>query len=109
MLIKGYGGPPGIRDLGLVEIALLQPQTGYCSDLIEEAAALWDNLFMNHGFVDASKTVGFACMEIFMELYGLVLTAGEDETIQLIYKRLESGTFTKDTLDTRLGANTASI
>lgn len=109
MLIKGYGGAPGVRDRGLVEAALLRPQTGYYSDLIEEAAALWESLSMNHGFVDGNKRVGFSCMEIFMELNGLELTAAEDETIQFIYERLESGTFTKDTLDTWLRANTVSI
>ncbi|WP_417415002.1 type II toxin-antitoxin system death-on-curing family toxin [Hoeflea sp.] len=109
MLLKAYGGAPGIRDRGLIEAALLRPQTGYYSDLVEEAAALWESLAMNHGFVDGNKRVGFACMEIFLDLNGLELTAGEDETIRFIYERLESGTFTKDTLDVWLRANTASI
>ena len=42
--IERYGGTHGIRDRGLLESALYRPQTGYYSDLIEEAAALWERL-----------------------------------------------------------------
>ncbi len=35
------------RDLGLLEVALFRPQTGYYTDLIEEAAALWESLAQN--------------------------------------------------------------
>src|SRR5690606_5619131 len=106
VLLKAYGGASGIRDRGLVEAALLRPQTGYYKDLIEEAAALWESLAMIHGFVDGNKRVSFACMEIFLDLNRLELTAGEDETIRFIYDRLESGTFTKDNLDAWLRDNT---
>jgi len=109
LLLKGFGGAVGKRDQGLVEAGLLRPQTGYYADLIEEAAALWESLAMNHGFVDGNKRVGFACMEIFLDLNGVELTADEDETIRFIYERLESGTFTKDNLDTWLRANTAPV
>jgi death-on-curing protein len=39
-LIRDFGGASGVRDLGLIESALLRPQTGYYADLIEEGAAL---------------------------------------------------------------------
>jgi death-on-curing protein len=105
-LIALYGGSPGIRDRGLVESALLRPQTGYYADLIEEAAALWESLAMNHGFVDGNKRVAFACAEIFLDLNGLTVTATQDETISFIYSHLEAGTFTKDNLDAWLRAST---
>jgi death-on-curing protein len=38
--IEHYGGLAGVRDPGLLEVALFRPQTGYCPNLIEEAAAL---------------------------------------------------------------------
>ena len=106
VLLKAHGGAPGLRDRGLIEAALLRPQTGYYKDLIEEAAALWESLAMNHGFIDGNKRVAFACMEIFLDLNGLELIAGEDETIRFIYDRLESGTFTKDNLDAWLRSHT---
>ena len=105
-MISAYGGSSGIRDRGLVESALLRPQTGYYTDLIEEAAALWESLAMNHGFVDGNKRVAFACAEIFLDLNGLTVTATQEETISFIYSHLEAGTFNKDNLDAWLRANT---
>jgi death-on-curing protein len=105
VLLEAYGGAGGVRDMGLIESALLRPRTGYYADLIEEAAALWESLSMNHGFVDGNKRVAFACTEIFLDLNGLSLTATEDDTIAFIYAHLESGTFTKDNLDAWLRVN----
>jgi death on curing protein len=59
VLIREFGGAHGVRDLGLLESALLRPQTGYYADLIEEAAALWESLAMNHPFVDGNKRVAY--------------------------------------------------
>ena len=38
VLIKHYGGAPGVRDPGALEAALFRPQTGYYEDLVAEAA-----------------------------------------------------------------------
>lgn len=105
-MIEVYGGAPGIRDKGLVEAALLRPQTGYYSDLVEEAAALWESLAMNHGFVDGNKRVAFACMEVFLDLNGLEIVSSENEAIEFVYSHLEAGTFNKNNLDVWLRANT---
>jgi death on curing protein len=53
--IECYGGTHGIRDRGALEAALFRPQTGYYQDIIEEAAALWESLAMNHPFIDGNK------------------------------------------------------
>lgn len=106
MLLSRHGGSPGVRDRGLIEAALLRPQTGYYADLVEEAAALWESLAMNHGFVDGNKRVAFACMEIFLDLNGYELGVAPDAAIAFIYEHLESGTFTKDNLDAWLRENT---
>jgi len=37
--MERYGGGEGIRDPGLLEAALLWPQTGYYTTLIDEVAA----------------------------------------------------------------------
>lgn len=108
-LIKVHGGSPGVRDAGLIESALSRPQSGYYSDLLEEAAALWESLAMNHGFVDGNKRVAFACMEIFLDLNGMAITATNDTAITFIYHHLEGGTFNKDNLDAWLRANTKPV
>lgn len=104
--LRLYGGASGVRDQGLILSALLRPQTGYYNDLIEEAAALWESLAMNHGFVDGNKRVAFASLVVFLEANGRGLTAEPDDVIVFIYRHLEAGTFRKDVLDTWLRSNT---
>ena len=103
--LRLFGGAPGIRDHGLIESALLRPQTGYYADLIEQAAALWESLAMNHGFIDGNKRVAFACMDIFLGLNGARLEADPDEVISFIYCHLEAGTFRKSVLEEWLRAH----
>ncbi len=105
--IEQFGGSPGIRDPGLVEAALQRPQTGYYADVLEEAAALWESLTMNHGFIDGNKRIGFAVMFTFIGLNGYRITANNSETLQFILSHLEAGTFNKDNLDAWLRENTA--
>ena len=106
LLIAEFGGATGVRDLGLIESALLRPQTGYYSDLVEEAAALWESLAMNHGFVDGNKRVAFACLEMFLQLNGADISATNAEIEAFIYGHLEAGTFRKDVLEDWLNHNT---
>jgi len=108
-LIGAFGGADGVRDMGLLELALLRPQTGYYGDLIEEAAALWESLAMNHAFVDGNKRVAYAAMELFLGLNGVGVVANDTDTEAFIYHHLESGTFRKDVLDAWLRDNTAPL
>jgi death on curing protein len=105
-LIRAFGGAAGARDLGLLESALLRPQTGYYADLIEEAAALWESLAMNHAFVDGNKRVAYAALELFLGLNGVEVTATDADTEAFIYHHLEAGSFRKDVLDGWLRSNT---
>lgn len=104
-----YGGASGVRDEGLILAAILRPQTGYYADLIEEAAALWESLAMNHGYVDGNKRVAFDAVLTFLGINGLQVVAGQDDTITFIYSNLEGGTFNKDVLDAWLRDNTAPV
>ena len=70
LLIRQYGGSDGVRDVGLLEAALFRPQTGYYSDIIEEAAALLESLAVNHPFVDGNKRVAFAVTDVFLKING---------------------------------------
>ena len=97
--LRLFGGAPGVRDHGLIESALLRPQTGYYADLIEQAAALWESLAMNHGFIDGNKRVAFAAMDIFLGLNDARLEARPAAVIAFIYRHLEAGTFRKPVLD----------
>lgn len=108
-LLHAFGGAPGLRDAGLVEVALLRPQTGYYGDLIEEAAALWESLAMNQGFVDGNKRVAFACTELFLQLNGADIAADNDTIETFVLGHLEKGTFDKTVIETWLRANTRAV
>jgi len=73
-LISRFGGPPGLRDRGLLESALFRPRTGYYADLPETAAALFESLLMNHPFVDGNKRVAFFATDVFLRLNGWKLS-----------------------------------
>ncbi|QYO78010.1 type II toxin-antitoxin system death-on-curing family toxin [Devosia salina] len=109
LLIERFGGAEGVRDYGLIEAALLRPQTGYYADLLEESAALWESLAMNHGFVDGNKRVAYACLELFLQLNGIDISAENDEIERFIYTHLEAGTFRKDVLEAWLRAHTTPL
>ncbi len=109
VLLEAFGGAEGVRDLGLIESALLRPQTGYYTDLIEEAAALWESMAMNHGFVDGNKRVAYACLELFLGMNGIDVAASNEELEQFIYSHLEAGTFRKDVLEEWLHSHTVPL
>ncbi len=78
ILIERFGGSYGVRDLGLLESALMRPQTGYYSSLSLEGAALLQSLCQNHAFVDGNKRVAFAVTAIFLRMNGYRLKVDPD-------------------------------
>ena len=103
--IERYGGTPGIRDLGALEAALYRPQTGYYSDLIEQAAALWESLAQNHPFIDGNKRTAFAATYAFLTINGAQLTANANKTYAFISSLHDAGSFTFDKLEPWLRRN----
>jgi len=78
--IERYGGSHGLRDPGLLEAALYRPQTGYYTDVIGEAAALWESLSQNHVFIDGNKRIAFAATYTFLAINGARITGDAQET-----------------------------
>ena len=91
-LLAEFGGPPGVRDLGLLESALFRPRTGYYQDLAELAAALFESLLMNHPFLDGNKRVAFFATDVFLRLNGFRFRVDPDETHQFLIGLLEGRT-----------------
>ena len=92
-LILRFGGLKGVRDLGLLESALVRPQTGYYDTLSMQAAALLQSLCQNDGFVDGNKRVAFAGTAIFLRMNGYRLNVKPDDgesflVEQVIQKRM---------------------
>lgn len=93
LLIKDYGGTPGVRDRGALESAVMRPQSGYYSNLSEEAAALWESLVINHPFIDGNKRIGLAAAEVFLNLNGHEINSTSEELYQWKVLLLEGNTF----------------
>ncbi len=90
VLIERFGGKGGILDLGLLESALMRPQTGYYSSLSLQAAALLQSLTQNHGFVDGNKRVAFATTAIFLRMNGYRLKVDADNGEDFMIKEVIS-------------------
>jgi death-on-curing protein len=76
--IESYGGSPGIRDQGLLEAALAQPEATFGGDylhhgLYEMAAAYLFHLVQNHPFIDGNKRVGTVAAVVFLSINGIEL------------------------------------
>jgi death on curing protein len=91
--VERYGGSLGLRDRGQLEAALFRPQTGYYTDPIEEAAALWESLSQNHPFIDGNKRTAFAATYTFLAINGIRLTAEAEETYVFISGLYETHVF----------------
>ena len=64
-VIQQSGGASGIRDKGILESALAQPEMSYGGQalyptIIEKVAALGYSLIQNHPFIDGNKRIGHA-------------------------------------------------
>jgi death on curing protein len=70
---------------------LFRPQTGYYSDLIQEAAALWESLSRNHPFVDGNKRVATIVTAAFLKINGCCLEFDDAEAFLFLADLYESG------------------
>ena len=73
-----FGGPDGVRDMGLLESALARPENKAAygvSSMAELAAAYAFGISRNHPFIDGNKRTAFAAMIVSLELNGHELTA----------------------------------
>jgi death-on-curing protein len=58
------------------EAAVFRPQTGYYSEAVAEAAALFESLVENHPFLDKKKRTALAADDVHLRMHGFEL-AGE--------------------------------
>jgi death-on-curing protein len=90
-IIEEFGGPPGLRDRGLLDSALHRPSTGYYADLAEMAAALFESLLINHPFIDGNKRVAFFATDIFLRLNGWRIAVEADAARAFLIGLLDRG------------------
>jgi death-on-curing protein len=96
--IERFGGTSGVRDAGLLESALAQPQATFSgqflhSTIYEQAAAYLYHLAKNHPFLDGNKRTAFATMDTFLRLNGYRLTLTDEDSyamvLQVVTDRLD--------------------
>ncbi len=83
-LIDATGGSHGVRDLGLLESAVMRPRATFGGaelylDLFAKAAALLQSLVNNHPFVDGNKRTGITAAGLFLAQNGVRLVASNAE------------------------------
>jgi death-on-curing protein len=93
LLIEEFGGSHGLRDRGLLEAAILRPQSGYYANLIEEAAALMESLAANHAFMDGNKRISFVMTDALLRANGYFLEVEPLSAYRFIVQSLEKGEF----------------
>ena len=82
-----FGGSEGIRDVGLLELALAHPQNKFAygeTALPALAAAYAYGIAKNHPFVDGNKRAAFAALIVFLGLNDLDLRAEPAEATAAI-------------------------
>lgn len=93
MLIDEFGGLHGVRDMGLLESAVLRPQNGYYANLIEEAAALLESLANNHAFLDGNKRISFVMADVMLRANGCFLDVEPFAARKFITEALNNNEF----------------
>jgi len=93
LLIGEFGGLHGVRDVGLLESAVLRPQNGYYGGLIEEASALMESLANNHAVIDGNKRISFVMTDVMLRANGYFLDVEPEEAHKFITEAMERNGF----------------
>jgi death-on-curing protein len=93
--VTTYGGSDGIRDVGLLESAIAQPQAMFGgrylhANIYEMAAAYLFHLVKNHPFVDGNKRVGLEAALLFLEINGYSVETTNDALVELVLQTVQS-------------------
>lgn len=89
LMIKESGGIDGLRDEGMLDLAMNQPfQTFDGIELyptvIDKAVRLGYSLITDHPFIDGNKRIGTHAMLVFLDINGIELSYNDDDLIDLI-------------------------
>jgi len=110
--IAEHGGGRGVRDVGLLESALMRPQNlaRYNPDasINELAASYARGLVKNHPFVDGNKRAAFLSVGVFLAVNGFTLTASPIDAIHAVLA-LAGGDMSEDEFAVWLKANMAAL
>ncbi len=97
--LERFGGGAGLRDRGLLESAVAQPQASFGGvyapeGLFAMAAVYLFHIVSNHAFVDGNKRGGLLAAQVFLHLNGSVLL-GESEAFYALTMGVAEGRLDK--------------
>ncbi len=100
--LQDYGGSPGVRDNGLLESAIAQPESSFGGAYLNEtiflmSAAYFFHISQNQPFIDGNKRAGFLSTFAFLKINGYNLKATNEETYPFLIEVAE-GRKTKEDL-----------
>lgn len=83
-----YGGGHGVRDMGLLESAVAQPQASFDgkhlhADPFEMAAAYLFHIAQNDPFLDGNKRTGAVAALVFLDINGIEIDAPRGSVYEL--------------------------
>ncbi len=104
--IERFGGLDGIRDAGLLDSALAQPQATFFGELLHptiftQAAAYLYHLAKNHPFLDGNKRTAFATIIAFLQIHDYELDMTEDAAYNMVMQ-VAQGEMSKEALSSLL-------
>jgi death-on-curing protein len=92
--LEVYGGSAGLRDRGLLESAVAQPQASFGGELAHDglfamAAAYLFHIVSNHPFVDGNKRAGMLSAVVFLDVNGISIDHPSDALYDLTMRVAE--------------------
>lgn len=108
--INTHGGSQGIRDEGLLESALAQPQASFDGKYVHETlfemtAAYGFHICKNHLFLDGNKRMALVAMYTFLYVNGYQLKA-DKKSLYAVIMDLAGGKLEKEELAGYIKENT---
>lgn len=86
--LEVFGGSDGLRDRGLLESAVGQPQSSFGGQFVHEglfamAAAYLFHITSNHPFVDGNKRAGLLSALVFLDVNGISIEQPSEALYEL--------------------------
>jgi len=94
--IELYGGQNGVRDFGLLQSALAQPEASFAGQWLHEdiflmAAAYVFHICQNHPFFDGNKRTALASALVFLELNSISLDDPKGKLLEAMLNMAKGG------------------
>jgi len=87
-LVKTTGGSPGLRDIGLLDSAVMSCLQTFGGDdiyptVVEKAARMAYSICKNHPFIDGNKRVAVTALLVTLRMNDITIMFTQDELITL--------------------------